>query len=90
VTRLIGYARLPLAPGQATRLTFTVHADLASFTGRSGRRVVEPGELQLRLGSSSTDTRHTVAVRLVGEEREVDHGRRLTAGVGMAAVPTRD
>jgi beta-xylosidase len=89
VTRLIGYSRLPLAPGQATRLTFTVHADLASFTGRRGRRVVEPGELQLRLGSSSTDTRHTVAVQLVGQEREVDHGRRLSAGVSATAVPTR-
>jgi beta-xylosidase len=89
VTRLIGYARLPLAPGEAARLTFTVPADLASFTGRVGRRVVEPGELQLRLASSSVVTRHTVGVRLVGEERMVDHRRRLTAGVAVAATPAR-
>ncbi len=86
VTRLIGYARLPLAPGQAARLTFTVHADLSSFTGRGGRRVVEPGDLELRLASSSAATRHPVAVQVVGDERVVDHRRRLTAGVTVAAT----
>ena len=34
VVRLIGYARVPLEPGEAARVTFTVPADLASFTGR--------------------------------------------------------
>jgi beta-xylosidase len=86
VTRLIGYTRLPLAPGEAARLTFTVHADLASFTGRTGQRVVEPGDLELRLGSSSAVTRHAVAVRVVGDERVVDHQRRLTAGVATAGL----
>jgi beta-xylosidase len=87
VTRLIGYARLPLAPGEAARLTFTVHADLTSFTGRAGLRMVEPGEVELRLASSSVVTRHTVGVRLVGGERLVDHRRRLTAGVAVTPAP---
>ena len=87
VTRLIGYARLPLAPNEAVRVSFTVHADLAAFTGRTGRRVVEPGEIELRLAASSAVVRHSVQVRLVGEERPVDHRRRLTAGVTVAAIP---
>jgi beta-xylosidase len=87
VARLIGYARLPLAAGEAARLSFTVHADLTAFTGRAGLRIVEPGELELRLGSSSVVARHTVGVRLVGAERVVDHRRRLTAGVAVTPAP---
>ena len=52
--RLVGYTRVTLEPGEARRLTVTVPADLASFTGRDGRRVVEPGALELRLASSSS------------------------------------
>jgi beta-xylosidase len=43
--------------------------------------VVEPGDLELRLSTSSAEHRHTVAVRLVGDERRVDRHRQLTADV---------
>lgn len=79
VQRLVGYARLPLAPGEARRLRVTVPADLASFTGRDGRRVIEPGELHLRLAASSADVRLTATVTLTGPERHVDHTRRFHA-----------
>jgi beta-xylosidase len=81
VVRLVGYARVEVDPGRDQRVEFRMHADLASFTGRTGQRVVEPGKLELRLGSSCTDIRHTVAVQLVGPERVVDHTRRLTTEV---------
>jgi beta-xylosidase len=80
-TRLVGYARVPLDAGAARRVTFTFHADLASFTGRAGHRVVEPGDLELRLAASSVDVRAIVPVRLTGPERVAGHDRRLTAGV---------
>jgi beta-xylosidase len=88
--RLIGYARVALEPGQAATVSFGVHADLSAFTGRSGRRIVEAGDLELRFGASSGDIRHTVPVRLVGPEREVDHHRRLTASVVIQAVGRAD
>ena len=75
--RLIGYERLELAPGAARRVTFRFHADLSAFTDRAGRRVVEPGALELRLGASSADVRHTAHVRIVGEVRELGADRRL-------------
>jgi beta-xylosidase len=81
VVRLVGYARVPLEAGQARRVTLRMHADLASFTGRDGRRIVEPGTLELRLGSSCMDTPHIGTVELVGPQREVDHRRRLTTEV---------
>jgi len=83
VVRLIGYARVELAAGEARQVTFQVHADLASFTGRDGERLVEPGALELRLSASCTDHRFVVPVRLVGPERRVGHDRVLTTGVTL-------
>ncbi|MEU5362382.1 glycoside hydrolase family 3 N-terminal domain-containing protein [Streptomyces sp. NPDC005925] len=79
VQRLIGYTRLALAPGESRRVHVTVPADLASFTGRDGHRVIEPGELELRLSASSAEPRLTARVRLTGGARRVDHTRRLHA-----------
>jgi beta-xylosidase len=84
VMRLIGYARVALEPGQARRVAFAVPADLTCFTGRAGTRVVEPGDIELRLSASSGDVRHTVAARLTGPLREVGRGRRIVADVSVA------
>jgi beta-xylosidase len=81
VQRLIGYARVALDAGEARRVTFDVSADLTSFTGLGGQRLVEPGAIELRLGASSVDIRHTVAARLTGPERVVDRHRRMVADV---------
>ncbi|GHJ28472.1 glycoside hydrolase family 3 N-terminal domain-containing protein [Streptomyces hygroscopicus] len=80
VSRLIGYARVPLRPGESAEVHFAFHADLASYPLRAdGTRVVEPGALELRLASSSADSdvRHTIPLALTGPERTVDHRRRL-------------
>jgi beta-xylosidase len=81
VQRLVGYARVPLEPGASARVAFTVPADVASFTGRDGRRIVEAGDLELRFGASSGDIRLQAAVTLTGETRVVDHTRRLHCDV---------
>jgi beta-xylosidase len=81
VQRLIGYARVALDAGEARRVSFDVAADLTSFTGLNGRQLVEPGDIELRLGASGVDIRHTVAARLTGPERVVDRHRRMVADV---------
>lgn len=81
VVRLIGYAKVPLEPGESRRVRFTVPAEVSAFTGRRGVPVVEPGDLELRLASSSVDVRYVVPIQLTGAERELDHRRRLTVGV---------
>nr|WP_236656683.1 glycoside hydrolase family 3 N-terminal domain-containing protein [Streptacidiphilus jiangxiensis] len=86
VQRLVGYRRLPLESGEACRVLLELPADLASFTGREGRRIVEPGELELRISASSTDHRMTVPLRLTGPVREVDHTRRLHPAITVAAA----
>ncbi|MFD9097026.1 glycoside hydrolase family 3 N-terminal domain-containing protein [Streptomyces collinus] len=84
--RLIGYRRLELAPGESRRLTFRFHADLSAFTDRSGARVVEPGSLELRLGPSSAEVRHTARLRLTGPVRAVGAERTLRCEVVCEAL----
>ena len=86
VNRLIGYARVALAAGEGATVTFGVPADLSAFTGRDGRRIVEPGMLQLRLGASSADLRMNAAVELTGDARVVDHTRELHCEVRVRAL----
>ena len=84
VQRLVGTARVDLAPGARATVRVSLHADLASYTGRDLRRVVEPGAVELWVGASSADIRGTLPVRIVGERREVGPGRRLHAEVTIA------
>jgi beta-xylosidase len=79
VQRLIGYHRVELAPGELAELSVTVPADLAAFTSRAGTRIVEPGDLILGLGTSSSDIPLTTAVALTGQTRVVGAERALHA-----------
>jgi beta-xylosidase len=85
VVRLVGYARVALEPGESRRVTFTVHADLTSFVGLTGHRVVEPGDVDLLVSRSSAEVSTRLALRLVGEERRADHTRELVTGVEVGA-----
>lgn len=81
VQRLIAYARVSLAAGAKVRVSFEVPADLASFTGADGRRVIEPGDIVLGFGRSSDEIVAARTVRIVGSPRYVDHTRALHASV---------
>ncbi len=86
VRRLIGYARVELAAGASARVRFTVPADVTSFTGAEGRRIVEPGAFGFGLGRSAGEIVHEHTAVLLGEVRVVDHRRRLRTEVEV--VPT--
>ncbi|MFD9074282.1 beta-glucosidase [Streptomyces lasiicapitis] len=75
--RLVGYARVPLDAGASAEVHATFPADLAAYTGADGRRVVEPGALELRVAASSAHVHHTVPLTLTGPVREVGHERRM-------------
>jgi beta-glucosidase len=87
VVRLVGYARVALEPGEHARVVFTVPADVTSFTGPSGRRIVEPGDVELRFGRSSAEFPAVVALRLVGAERVVGHDRCFVAPARVERAP---
>jgi beta-xylosidase len=78
VRYLAGFARVPLAPGQSRRVVFRLHADRTAFHGVSGARVVEPGLIEVGIGSSSADLRLHAEIELFGAERMVGADRVLT------------
>jgi beta-xylosidase len=84
VLRLIGYAKVRLEPGAAARVAFGVPAAAAAFTGLAGRRIVEPGDLELRLATSSASVRETVPLRLTGPEVPVGPGGFATVAVDVS------
>jgi beta-glucosidase len=70
VQELRGFRRITLAPGEAKRVSFTL--TLAQFAiWDDGRWRIEPGEIQLMVGSSSADIRSRGAFRIAaaGEGR---------------------
>jgi beta-xylosidase len=83
VQQLIAAARVELAPGETGSVVFDLHADLTSYTGRSGWRQVEPGDAELRIGASSADIRAAIAVTLTGPRREVGFDRVLQPGITL-------
>jgi beta-glucosidase len=51
VVQLLGYARVELAPGEGVRLEFAIPTGRFAFTDRRMRKVVEPGDVEVWIGS---------------------------------------
>jgi beta-glucosidase len=66
VKELKAFCRVDLAAGESARVTLEVPTDMLCFTGPEGRRIVEPGELELQVGASSADIRLRATVSLTG------------------------
>jgi len=86
VRYLAGFVRVPLAPGQAGRITFRLHADRTSFHGLAGARVVEAGLLEIAIGSSSADLRLQGELELAGPERQVGPDRVLMTPASVSIL----
>ncbi len=78
---LAGFARVDLGVGESRRVVFSLHADRASFHGVAGTRIVEPGLIEVGVGSSSADLRLTGELDLCGPERHPGPDRILTTPV---------
>jgi beta-glucosidase-like glycosyl hydrolase len=85
VRELVGFHRIGLEPGADARVEFEVHTDRTAFTGRDLRRIVEPGELEVLVGTSATDLPGRARVRLTGPVREVGHDRVLITPVRVVS-----
>jgi beta-glucosidase len=84
VRMLAGFARVALEPGAAACVRFTVHADRTAYTNRELNRIVEPGDVEVLVGSSAVDLPCRATVRFTGPIRVVGHGRRLTTPVHVS------
>ena len=66
VKELKAFGRVELQPGELAGVTFAVPTDMLCFTGKEGRRIVEPGEFEVQVGASSADIRLRAVVTLTG------------------------
>jgi beta-glucosidase len=53
VAQLLGYQRVHLLPGQSATVRFAVPTARLAFADRTYTRVVEPGEVELWVGTSA-------------------------------------
>ncbi|MFR9723172.1 beta-glucosidase [Streptomyces sp. MS19] len=87
VHRLIGYARVPLEAGASAEVRFGFHTDLTAYTLAPGRRVVDAGAVELRLGPSGGSILRTVPLTLVGPARTAGDDRRMRTETDVSPLP---
>ena len=83
VRYLAGFARIDLEPGQARRVSFALHSDRTAYHGLSGDRIVEPGQIDIEIGSSAADIRLTAALTLHGPTRSAGPDRIMMTPVSV-------
>jgi beta-glucosidase len=71
VQELAGFKRVGLEPGATCKVTFRVEMRQLGFYDRQMRFVVEPGNMDVMIGSSSADIHLTGAFEIVGDVVEV-------------------
>lgn len=71
VAQLLGYTRVTLEPGASAQVHFAAPTARLTFTGRDGRRRVEPGRIDLWVGASCADRDAEAAVTLTGDVHHV-------------------
>jgi len=84
VKQLAGFARVRVEPGAHVNVQFRVHSDRTAFTGRDFTRIVEPGDVEVMVGTSAADLPCRGTVRLTGPVRVVGHDRQLTTPVQLS------
>jgi hypothetical protein len=86
VKQLAGFARVGLAPGEGVDVSFRVHADRTAYSNRELERIVEPGDIEVMVGTSAADLPCRGRVRLTGTLRVVGHDRQLITPVELSPV----
>jgi len=74
--------------GASADVTFHLHADRTSFTGRDLQRIVEPGLIEVLVGFSASDIRCIGEFSLTGPVRTVGHDRHTVTPAEVTRIGT--
>ncbi|HEX3383449.1 MAG TPA: glycoside hydrolase family 3 N-terminal domain-containing protein [Paraburkholderia sp.] len=86
VRELKAFARVPLAAGAAARVRVKLPVDMLNFTDARGERIVEPGDFDLLVGSSSRDIHLSGTVTVAGSAtRTLERDWRMLSEVEIVA-----
>ncbi len=69
--QLRGFQRVRLAPGESRTITFVLRAAQLALFDQNARWMVEPGRIDVMVGSSSADIRQQASFEIVGPPVEV-------------------
>ncbi|WP_433290344.1 beta-glucosidase family protein [Pseudonocardia sp. CA-142604] len=84
VVQLLGYARVHLDAGESAEVTFDVPTQRLAFSDRRMVRVVEPGTIELFVGTDCETPVLTGAVELTGPVHEVSSADRRLVEVTIS------
>jgi beta-glucosidase len=84
---LVGFARVPLAPGETKAVSFEVHPSRLASYDPEMRFVVEPGDFTFSVGASALDIRRQQTVTLAGPVTEWK--QRSIVPTAVRVEPTR-
>jgi beta-glucosidase len=84
VQELKGFARIAVEPGATRRVVFELAASQLAFFDMAMRYVVEPGVIEVMVGSSSADVRLRGTFTLVGQTTEIAGRQRYTTRVSVS------
>ncbi|MGF6441883.1 glycoside hydrolase family 3 N-terminal domain-containing protein [Paraburkholderia youngii] len=86
VRELKAFARVPLAAGASARVRVKLPVDMLNFTDARGERIVEPGDFDLLVGSSSRDIHLSGTVAVAGSAtRTLERNWRMLSEVEIVA-----
>ncbi|WP_292826707.1 glycoside hydrolase family 3 N-terminal domain-containing protein [Microbacterium sp.] len=73
---LVGFRRISLAPGASSTVTFTVRMDQLGYLGLDGSTyIIEPGPIDVLIGSASDDIRAQATFDVVGPTVQLGRSR---------------
>lgn len=84
VMELKGFKRLTLAPGECQTVLFDLDTDQLAFYDQETHLVLEPGTIQVLLGSSAQDIRLTGSFELTGNQKRIVGARVFGCPVRLA------
>ncbi len=86
IQQLAGFARVSLEPGRHCRVRFTLDMSQLAFFDRSMQFMVEPGQINVRLGASCEDIRAQASFQIQGEERHLSQKDLVATRVAIEAA----
>lgn len=69
VMQLRGFSRVTLQPGQTREVAFTLSSNQFALWSRAGGWLIEPGSIELMIGSASDDIRARASFEIVGSAK---------------------
>ena len=86
VRELKAFARVPVAAGESAQVRVRMPVDMLNFTGGREERIVEPGDFELMVGSSSRDLHLSDTVSVTGQAvRRLERDWRMVSEVEVVS-----